>query len=168
MQNHKSHKPCRDFATNSCEYRSECRYKHIKLQKNEQICYTCGEKTQTIKDLMIHIKETHGSHSCTKFSRGQCDRGSRCWYKHEQISIGNGKQSTPNDRQEEEDYFQESPRRPRRPYSQVVGAGNSQPKQVHQVSGDSQQQKIVEETHSALTQMMTQFSKLMHQMSKTV
>ena len=73
VQNHKSHKPCRDFAANSCEYRSECRYKHIKVQKNEQICYTCGEKTQTIKDLMIHIKETHGSQSCTKFSRGQCD-----------------------------------------------------------------------------------------------
>ena len=25
-QSHKSHKPCRDFATNSCEYKSECKY----------------------------------------------------------------------------------------------------------------------------------------------
>ena len=68
-ENHKSHKPCRDYATNSCDYESQCKYRHIRLKENEQICYTCGERTKALKDLMTHIKDTHGSQPCTRFAK---------------------------------------------------------------------------------------------------
>ena len=44
-ENHKSYKPCRNFATTICnndEY--ECSYNHTILQENEVICYRCGDK----------------------------------------------------------------------------------------------------------------------------
>jgi hypothetical protein len=158
-QSHKSHKPCRDFATNSCHYKSECKYKHIILQRNEQICYTCGTRTNTMKDLMAHIKEVHGSQSCTKSATGQCDRGRRCWYSHSKHTSNNRNQSTPTKRQggvqeDEEEDFQESPRRPRRPYSQVAGAGNNQQEEVHKVSENTQHQNLIEATRAALSQLM--------------
>ena len=57
LDHHKSHKPCRNYASGSCEYEEEeCRFKHIKLGENQQICYNCGVITQTVKDLMNHIK----------------------------------------------------------------------------------------------------------------
>ena len=79
---HKSHTPCRDYVSNSCDYDSDCKYNHIKLQENEHICYTCGEQTFIIKDLMSHIKETLGSQPCTKYAKRQCNRKNRCWYTH--------------------------------------------------------------------------------------
>ena len=32
IDKHMSHKPCQNYATDSCEYRSECNFKHIKLK----------------------------------------------------------------------------------------------------------------------------------------
>ena len=82
IEKHMSHKPCRNYATDSCEYRSECNFKHIKLKQNEHICYNCGVKTSALKDLMAHIKEAHGSEPCRKYAEGKCDRNTRCWYSH--------------------------------------------------------------------------------------
>ena len=137
-ESHRSHKPCRDYATNSCEYK-ECRFRHIKLQHNEQICYTCGIKSQTIKDLMVHIKDIHGSQPCTKFAKGQCDRGSRCWYNHRKSPNTNVNQSPPTARQGGfQEVFQT-------PHPQI---------QVHKLSEEGQRQIVIQETQKFVTQMM--------------
>ena len=112
-----------------------------------------------MKDLMVHIKEVHGSQSCTKFAKGQCDRGRRCWYSHSKHTSNNQNQSTPTARQgwvqeDEEEDFQESPRRPRRPYSQVAGAGSNHPEEVHKVSENTQHKNLIEATHAAQSQLM--------------
>ena len=100
IDHHKSHKPCRNYASGSCEYEeAECRFKHIKLQENQQICYNCGVITQTVKDLMNHIKEIHGAQACTKFAAGNCDRKSQCWYSYVRIPATNINNSTPNSEQ---------------------------------------------------------------------
>ena len=148
QEKHKSHKPCRDYATNSCEYEEECKFKHIKLQDNKQICYKCGTITATVKDLMKHIQEIHGSQPCTKFAAGQCDRNTRCWYSHGSLPNNPISQNTSN---VEEQDFQDPPTI-RGLYSQVVGAGRQQ--QVHQVSQETQHQKIFQTTHAILEQLL--------------
>ena len=55
QDNHTSHKPCKYFQTASCEYDDECQFKHIKLKKDEHVCYTCGVVTTAVKDPMVHI-----------------------------------------------------------------------------------------------------------------
>ena len=159
LESHQSYKPCRDYATNTCDYKSGCRFRHIKLKKDEYICYTCGLRIQTLRDLMAHIKEIHGSQACTKFAKGQCDRGSRCLYSHSKTRGHKVNHSTPTERQgdvleDEEEVFQESPKRSRRPYSQVAAANSSHQERVYNVSGGTQHQKVVEVTQAALTQMM--------------
>ena len=143
------------------------------MQRNEQICYTCGTRTNTIKDLEAHIKEIHGSQPCTKFANGRCDRGMRCWYNHSKHTPNNGNQPTPTAtvsqgdvQEDEEEGFQESPRRSRRPYSQAAGAGSSH--YVHKVSRDTQHQNLLEATHAALTQLMpTLVQKILESIKQT-
>ena len=43
-ENHKSHKPCDYFKEDRCDLDEECRYKHIKLNPGEQICFTFKKK----------------------------------------------------------------------------------------------------------------------------
>ena len=149
IEKHPSYKPCRDYATNSCEYNEECRYKHIKLRDNQHICYTCGVMTATVKDIMTHIKEVHGSEPCTRYEKGICDRNNKCWYSHSRTAESTTTQDTPVI--EEED-FQEVPTT-RRLFIQVVGTRSSPPK-VNQVPEETHRQKIYQLTHSVLTQLM--------------
>ena len=142
-ESHRSHKPCRDYATNSCEY-AECRFRHIKLRENEHICYKCGVRSSTIKDLMMHIREIHGSEPCTKFAKGECDRNLRCWYSHSRLPTRAQKQSY-----SQED-FREGPTA-RRP---VIDTRSPTRAQVHQVSENIQKQKITEVTQKVLAQIM--------------
>ena len=155
LEEHRSHKPCRDFATISCTYKSECRYRHIKLKENQHICYTCGVKTSTLKDLMVHIKDAHGSQPCTKFVKGQCDRQSRCWYSHSKLPNINANLPQPTARQV---FFQKatptSHPQLRAKCSQVSEAGSSQQKQMHQVLIGNKNQKLEQATHAILSQMM--------------
>ena len=120
---------------------------------------TCGLRIRTMRDLMAHIKKIHGSQACTKFAKGQCDRGSRCLYSHSKTRSHKVNHSTPTVSQggvqeDENEVFQESPRRLKRPYSQMAGAGSSHQEPGHKVSGGTQHQKVVEVTQAALTQMM--------------
>ena len=138
---HKSHKPCRYYATDSCQYNEDCHYKHIKLIDNEQICFTCGVKASTIKDLMTHIKEIHGAQPCTKFSEGKCDRNTRCWYSHSRLPHSKNTNGTINI-----DNFYQVPNTSRKKYSSVV--------EMHQVSQEAQYQIITQETQKFLAQIM--------------
>ena len=124
--------------TKSCDYKSECKYRHIKLKHNQQICYTCGKRTQTIKELMAHIKDVHGSQPCTKYAKGQCDRGRKCWYNHRKTNI-HLNQSPPTARLEG---FQKVISVP---YPQI---------QVRKLSEEGQRQIVVQESQKKVTQMM--------------
>ena len=78
---HKSHKPCRTFATNSCDY-EECRYNHVILKDKERICYKCGKKVKTQVDLRLHMNEKHGDIVCKKFLENKCSFGTKCMFSH--------------------------------------------------------------------------------------
>ena len=100
----------------------------------------------TIKDLMVHIKETHGSQPCTKFARGKCDRNRRCWYSHNKLPATNTFQSREQD-------FHQVPTTPRQ-YSSVVGTRVASKIQVHQVSENVQNGNIIRVKQEVLTQIM--------------
>jgi hypothetical protein len=142
IENHKSHKPCRDYATNSCDYESQqCRYRHIRLKENEHICYTCGVKTKALKDLMTHIKDIHGSQPCTRFAKGLCDRRSRCWYSHRKPTSGNVNISQPTPSPWQGDFQKVPP--------------TSHPQlPVQQMSEQVQNQRITQATNNVLKVMM--------------
>ena len=83
VNNHKSHKPCRNYATGSCEHADEaCKFKHTILQKGQYICYKCGIIFKTQTDLMIHIKNIHGKEPCLRFQSDECQYGNRCIFSH--------------------------------------------------------------------------------------
>ena len=88
IEDHQSHKPCREFATNSCGYERDCRYKHIILKKGEHICYKCGLIFTSKSSLLDHIKNNHHE-MCLKFLEGNCTFGIRCIYKHTTTSAQN-------------------------------------------------------------------------------
>ena len=77
---HKSYKPCRNFATDSCEY-TKCRYNHTVLKKGEHLCYKCGDIFNKKSVLLNHIKNIHND-LCLKYLEGICTYGSRCVYIH--------------------------------------------------------------------------------------
>ena len=78
---HKPYKPCRNFATNNCEYNEKCRFDHIVLQKGEHTCYKCGLKFTNKSLLLNHIKISH-NYLGLKHLDGKCTYGSKCLYKH--------------------------------------------------------------------------------------
>ena len=82
-EEHKTHKPCRKFATNSCEFDADCRFNHIILEQNQAICFQCGNIFDDKRSLMRHIEEQHGSILCNKFAAGKCTYGNKCLYKHD-------------------------------------------------------------------------------------
>ena len=82
IQKHISYKPCRNFATNSCEY-NPCRFSHVMLREGEHRCYKCGDKFTRKFILLNHIKNAHND-ICLKFQEGNCTYGSRCVFKHTQ------------------------------------------------------------------------------------
>ena len=110
LEHHKTHKPCINFAVGTCEYKEECRFRHIKLKEKELICYKCGKIVTTVKALMRHIKEKHGSEPCKKYALNECARGAQCWYSHNMLQAHS--RSTYS---RENQVFQETPTM--RPYS---------------------------------------------------
>ena len=148
-ENHKSHKPCRNYATNSCEYGAECRFRHIKLRENEHKCYKCGVRTATIKDLMMHIREIHGSQPCLRFAKGECDRKTRCWYSHSRLPTTTPTQTLSHSQED----FWEGPTT-RSQHSPVVTTRSPIRVQVHKVPENIQRQKITEATQKVLAQIM--------------
>ena len=148
IENHKSHKPCINYP--SCEYDGECRYKHIKLKENEHICFKCGVIVTSVKDLMKHIKETHGSEPCNKFAQNNCARGSRCWFSHSRLQHNSQKGAIVEDQG-----FHITPTR--RLYSSVVGAQTS-----HQNTQVLTEQ-ILKMIPQIVTQVVTALSPQMNQ-----
>ena len=63
IDQHKSYKPCKNFATNACEY-DRCRFEHIILKEKERICYKCGERTSSQALLIKRMKDAHISEPC--------------------------------------------------------------------------------------------------------
>ena len=81
-ESHPSYKPCTKYKTDSCN-ETMCRFSHIKLQPNQDICYKCGTIYLSKKDLINHIKKQHGNIVCHKFIQNQCDRSSEdCIFSH--------------------------------------------------------------------------------------
>ena len=83
IKEHKTHKPCRKFADNNCEFDRECRFNHIILSASQVICFECGSFFTDKTQLMKHIEEVHGSTPCNKFAEGKCTFGNKCIYKHD-------------------------------------------------------------------------------------
>ena len=46
------------------------------------ICYNCEDITSSLRNLMKHINDSHGSQPCLKFSQNKCSKGQFCWYSH--------------------------------------------------------------------------------------
>ena len=79
---HKTYKPCIKFKSNNCKA-LECRFRHIRLQENEEICYKCGKTFTSKTEIISHIKEKHSNEVCHKFLSNQCDRSSEdCIFSH--------------------------------------------------------------------------------------
>ena len=102
IENHRSYKPCRHFATNTCEYNEECKYPHVVLQKGQQLCFKCGNEFTKKSVLLNHIKNYHND-PCLKYLEGKCTYGDRCVYKHRDTivqdverSFANSPAETPN------------------------------------------------------------------------
>ena len=97
---HISYKPCRNFATNSCEYsEEECRYYHIIIKKGEYLCYKCGDKFNKQSILLNHIKNLHND-PCLKHIEGKCTHGNRCIFNHEGTPVQNVVKSPSNTQSE--------------------------------------------------------------------
>ena len=86
LEEHKSYKPCRNVATNSCEYNEKCRFNHEVLPKGEQLCFKCGDKFSKKSILLNHIKNYHID-PCLKYLEGKCTYGIRCVYQHKEIIV---------------------------------------------------------------------------------
>ena len=79
---HKSYKPCKNYLTNTCSAVS-CRFNHIKIPVDQEICFKCGLQFNSKTDLMNHIKTKHGSTLCHKFLHNKCQRSSEeCIFSH--------------------------------------------------------------------------------------
>ena len=81
IEYHWSYKPCRTFATDSCEY-EECRFNHVILKDKERICYKCGQVVKSQADLRIHMSDTHVDIVCRKFLETKCSFGIKCMFSH--------------------------------------------------------------------------------------
>ena len=77
---HKTYKPCGNM--DQCE-KTGCIYYHRKLKANQEICFKCGKCFMSKKDILNHIKTTHGNESCHKFLLNKCDPGQNCVFSHE-------------------------------------------------------------------------------------
>ena len=137
------------FATDSCEYDGECRYKPIKLKENEQICFKCGLVVTSVKNLREHIREIHGSEQCKLYAQNKCARGSSCWFSHSKHN---------NQYNMNHQDFHETPTM--RMYSSVVGAGTGQTNQT-------QMREQVINMSQMMSQMVNQLSTVMSQMGIT-
>ena len=94
---HRSYRPCKAFATNSCEY-EECRFYHVILKDNERICYKCAQKVKSQMDLRRHMNDKHGDIFCKKFLDNKCSFGARCMFSHTIPNVQNNQvfQKSPN------------------------------------------------------------------------
>ena len=96
---HPTNKMCFYDAENKCSFSADqCWYKHRESRsktnsesrltskdRNVLKCFTCQNIFANIPSLMEHRKQNHIEtvKSCNKFVEGNCDRGQKCWYKHE-------------------------------------------------------------------------------------
>lgn len=79
---HKTHKPCKNFQLNQCQYAQDCSFRHIILQEGEYICYKCGNTYPSKTEMMKHVKEIHGNIICHRFLRNECTYNTRCLFSH--------------------------------------------------------------------------------------
>ena len=81
-KDHETYKPCLKFKDDKCEA-IDCRFRHIKLKVNEEICYKCGYICTSKTNIINHIKDAHGNEICHKSVSNQCSRSrEQCLYKH--------------------------------------------------------------------------------------
>ena len=84
-EKHINYKPC-DYYNgpnneDNCELDGECRFYHIKLKPGEQICYKCGKTFKSKKDLINHIKQSHGNKIYHRYLQNKCTERN-CFFSH--------------------------------------------------------------------------------------
>ena len=127
VHQHKSYKPCRNYATQSCEYKP-CRFNHEVLQRGEQMCYKCGKKFNSKGELLNHIRNNHDD-PCLKFIQGTCSYGTRCMFKHVMPTESNMTRSAPEIQITNPQVFPQLPTTGNR----LVGPANSQENMMDQM-----------------------------------
>ena len=85
---HISYKPCRNFATNNCDYQEECRFDHTILKAGESICFKCGDRFSKKSSLLSHLKTDHNE-PCLKYLQGTCTYGNSCVFDHTVTGVTN-------------------------------------------------------------------------------
>ena len=78
---HKSYKPCDYFKEGKCDVDGECRYNHEILEPGQEICFKCGDKFNSKRDLRRHIEEIHGHEICHRYIQNKCTVR-RCLFSH--------------------------------------------------------------------------------------
>ena len=83
FRNHCHFQPLWKIENSSLEYEENCLFNHELIDENTYLCYECGEKFNTLSDLMVHRKQTHRMINCKKFLKNNCSFTSdKCWYTH--------------------------------------------------------------------------------------
>ena len=89
---HKSFKPCIKFGAGKCDTEN-CRFYHIKLIGNQEICYKCKHISLSKTENITHIKAKHGHEICFKFQQNECSRSSEeCIFTHESAQNASAEQ----------------------------------------------------------------------------
>ena len=80
---HPTFKPCRNI--DKCKFQSECFFSHELIPEGKFRCFQCGDDFNTRHDMMIHRKSEHieDIKTCKEFVLNQCDKETKCWWKHE-------------------------------------------------------------------------------------
>ena len=84
---HFSHKPCKNLSsidpTKRCTYGQDCSYSHIPITEGKNRCFDCGQEFDSQNGMMDHRKGHQDKVIiCLKYVRGQCTRGTDCWFDH--------------------------------------------------------------------------------------
>ena len=115
----------RQYNCHECDYqghRSKALYKHSVETKHNKIdslaetCYTCRQTFDNFMVLMKHRKEAHYDtiSECHGFKAGDCKFGSRCYYRHSEVSgeTFQSKNNGSNNEKGSNDSFQEEVKLP--------------------------------------------------------
>ena len=67
------------------EHQYQCHGPEIENMQESVVCYLCGWKLKSKRDLMVHRKEKHGENvrMCLYYAKGNCEFSDEdCWYQH--------------------------------------------------------------------------------------
>jgi hypothetical protein len=140
IKTHISYKTCKKYAVNQWGIQSECRYNHVILPPGVQICFKCGETSESKTDIIKHIKSSHGTEICHNFLLNKCDFKD-CMFSHP-VTIALNVEKTPEREMEtpsapnEEDFI-DLPTTGPVVRTDTTGAGDNQEGNFHALTADA-------------------------------